>query len=267
MGNELVSFEQRFMVPSENKTDWATPRSAFSTRGGVLKYGTGDSAEEMPGNQCAAIILDGIYENAFYAEKFDSDNPVPPSCYAMGRKLKEMQPHPAMEDFPEYFKPEHGDCHTCPQNKFGTADTGRGKACKNGVRLLVIPAGIYTPERKGSKDLVLDMFTDPKDYETADMVTLKVPPTSQKFWSKYVQQVRGTHRVDHYAVVTRIFLEHDDKDQYHVCFEMLERLPDELAPVIIRRHQEAQDSIIQPYQPPQERAAPAQRGGLKGLRR
>jgi hypothetical protein len=235
----------------------------LSTRGGVLKFGD----EEMPGNQACVIVLDCVHENTLYTERFDDDKRASPICYAFGRDSDEMAPHPSMAQHPEYFVAQNATCSGCPANAWGSADTGRGKACQNRRRLALIPAGYYEP-RRGSRDFDLHLFQDEKDFQTADVAFLRLPVTSVENWSRYVQQVAATkHRPPH-GVLTRVFLEPDPKKQYKVCFEMVEDIPDELAELVIGRNEEAQRVVIQGYSPPDATPAAAlPQGSLRGLRR
>lgn len=233
----------------------------LSTRGGVLAFGD----DEMPGNQACVIVLDSLKENTFYPEKFDPDTQNPPRCYAFGRGAEEMGPHPSMQVDLEYFQPQAESCDVCPMNEWGSADKGRGKACGNRRRLTLIPAGFYAPKR-GSRDFELEIFDDPKHFQTADMAFLKLPVTSVKEWAKYVTQLSAAVRRPPHGVITRLFLEQHANDQFHVRFEMIEEVPDELAQIIMDRHDAALEQPITGYSPPQEVEQP-EKGSLKGLRR
>lgn len=237
----------------------------LSTKGGILKFGE----ETMPGNQVCVIILDALLENTAYEGKFDPNDSKPPRCYAFGRldEQKEMAPHPSMEAFPEYFIPQSESCATCPLNEYGSAETGRGKACQNRARLALLPAGFYSPKR-GSKDFDLELFSDPDHFKTADIAHIKLPVLSVKNYFKFVNDVAAAHRRPPHGVIARVYVEPDEKAQFKVCFEMLEEVPDELAEIIFARNEEAMAQKIGGYQPPQEKpAAQQQAGSLRGLRR
>lgn len=264
MSNEIVSYDKQWadQAVKATESERLSTGTFLSTRGGQLALGE----EVLPGAQCAVIILDAVYENTFYAEKFDDQNPMPPVCYAFGRVGDEMSPHPSMQADLNYFQPQADTCKGCKLNEWGSADKGRGKACQERRRLTLMPAGFYTP-RRGSKDMDLELFDDPKHYAAADAVFLKTPVTSVEAWAKYVHQIASTvHRPPH-GVVTRIFLEPHAKYQYTVNFEMIEMVPDELAQIVMQRHEAATQMQIGGYLPPEEKAPPAQRGSLRGLRR
>ncbi len=263
MGQEIVNYDEVWAKASQVAAaqEPQTGGTSLSTRGGILSFGE----EELPGNQACVIILDAVRENTYYAEKFDSDNPAAPTCYAFGRGSEEMAPHHTMQADPEYFVPQHDACDGCPMNEWGSADQGRGKACQNRRRLALIPAGFYTP-KKGSRDFDLEMFNDPAHFQTVDIAFIKLPVMSVKEWAKYVTNLSASVRRPPHGVITRLFLEPDPKSQYRVHFEMIEELPNELAAAIMARHEEATKAVIQGYTAPQaEEAKPA--GTLRGLRR
>ncbi len=264
MGNDLVAFKERFEADAAQYAEQEPLGSGtfISTRGGVLTFGE----EQLPGNQLCAVVLDAVWENTYYREKWTEENPQAPSCYAFGRKEAEMAPHQSMQSDPEYFYPEHSQCTGCPHSVWGSADTGKGKACQNRRRLALLPAGIYKPKR-GSRDFDLDLFTEPGHFQSADIAMIKLPTTSVKEWAKYVQQVAASSNRPPYGVITHLFLEPHPKHQFHVKFEMIDTIPDDLAAIIIARHEEAAANIVTPYTRPQERDAAPASGALRGLRR
>lgn len=249
-----------------------TPQTAstfLSTRGGTLSFGE----EEMVGNQACVIIMDDVQENTLYEGKFNPDDMQPPICYAFkrpGDMETEMAPHESMQVDLTYFEPQNDVCKGCPHNEYGSADTGRGKACQNRARLTLIPAGFYTPKR-GSRDFDLEIFDDPAHYRTAEMAFIKLPVMSVKEYYKFKAQTAAALSRPPHGVIARLFLEPDAKAQYKVCFEVIEEVPDELAEIIMARHDEALAMPFKGYQPPEEKP-PAhtqnpRQGSLKGLRR
>ena len=220
--------------------------SFLSIRGGILKF----QDTEMPGNQACVIILDSVRENTYYGAKFDEDNPMPPKCYAFGRGGEEMAPHISMAAAPAWFEPQSETCQTCPFDKFGSADVGRGKACQDRRRIALIPAGFYSP-KKNSRDFDLELITEPKHYQTADIAFLKLPVMSVKPWSSFVTQVSSIYTRPPAGVLTRLFVVPDAKAQYKVQFEVIDLVPDELAAIVMARVDEAVKAIIQPYNPPE----------------
>lgn len=250
MGTEVTKYDEKFAEMAAGYANSERVSGRFiSTRGGVLTF----EDEQLPGNQMCVVVLDYIHERTYYTKKFDSDaeSNLPPVCYALHRPEdpEEMAPHPSMQADPSYFQPQHHECRTCPMNEWGTADTGRGKACGERRRLALLPAGYYTP-RRGSRDFDLNFITDPAHYEAADIAYLKLPVTSVKEWARYVTQLRSAHHRPPAAVVTHIYIEPDPKSQFKIKFDLIDLLPDTMYETILRRHEEAKGSIIFGYPSP-----------------
>lgn len=261
----LVAIQAKLAEQAQAKASQiaVTAGGAFlSTRSGTLSF----DDEAMPGNQVCVVITDDVFENTYYEGKWDPNAITSPKCYAFSREKLELAPHPSMQNHPDYFEPQNDVCQTCLKNEWGSADTGKGKACQNRLRLTLVPAGRYIP-KKGSKDLDLDLFADGEHFAEADPVFLKLPPTSVEEYAKYVSQLSSAHSLPPHGVFTRIYCEPHPKHQFHVKFEMIERVPDDLLCVVMERHEKATEMPFSPYTPPEEPEAAATAGGLKGLRR
>lgn len=261
MGRDITRYDEKWAREAEKYAgeEKVTGGAFISTRGGVLSF----DDEELPGNRMCVVILDAVRENTYYAGKFDPDNVLPPVCYAFGRSDDEMEPHHTM-DVDEYFEPQAESCSVCPFAEWGSSDTGRGKACSNRRRLALIPAGIYS-KRRGSRDYDLELFDDPEHFEEADIAYLKLPVTSVKNWSQYVNSLNKNVQRPPYGVITEIALVPDKKSQFKLEFELIEEIDDELAEIIMDRHKSAADGIESGYAPPRD--DDGARKGLKGLRK
>jgi hypothetical protein len=262
MGQELVAIHEKLAQQAEHVAQTEQLRSGLfiSTKSGVLSIGD----DQLPGNQMCVVIIDWIRENTFYQSKWQPGDVSPPTCYALARDNEHMGPHPSMQDYPDVFLPQHDECKGCPKNEWGSADTGRGKACANRRRLVLLPAGLYTP-KKGSRDFDLDLFTDPQHFAESDAAFLKLPATSVEEWARYVAQLSAGHRLPPHGVITRLYSEPHDKHQFHIKFEMLEKLSDDLLPAVMARHEAAREAVLVGYQPPEETEQP--QTGLRNLRR
>lgn len=109
-----------------------------------------------------SIVLDFVNYNTFYPEAYSRDKIVPPTCWALGREIAAMSPS---ENVP---KPQHDGCARCPKNQFKSAATGRGKACRNTVRLALVPADANV---------------------NSDILALHVNPKALTGWGKYVRRL------------------------------------------------------------------------------
>lgn len=207
----------------------------FSLRGGTLSF---DDAP-LPGNQMIVVIVDAIMENVYYEGRYDPDTPQSPTCFAFGRDEKDMEPHIIVTDAGQAQSTE--GCAKCEHNEFGSADTGRGKACRNTRRLALIPAGI---NKKGEVELI----EDEDHYKNSAIAFMKIPVTSLKGYSAFVKQVANSLRRPPHGIFTKIRVVPDQKTQFRVLFEPVEQIPNELMATIMERHKEAKATIDFPYQ-------------------
>lgn len=229
----------------------------ISLRGGILKLGD----YVLPGNQMAAVIVDAVFENTWFATRFDPNVIAPPNCYALGRADNEMAP--AMPDH-KHFTPQSQSCTGCPQAEWGSSDTGRGKACSNKRRLGLLAAGIYT-QQKGSREWDLDLFDGQEHYAGADLMVLRLPVTSVRNFSEYVQSLAASHQRAPYAAFTRIYAEPDTRSQFQVHFELIEMVPNHLLMTLRERSMKADTELMRGYEPPEEQ--PEQPAPAKGFQR
>lgn len=235
---ELLRYAQR----GQKIAEAAGSTGAWLTfKGGVLKFRNAD----LKDNECEMVILDAVLENQFYKDAFDPDAPANPVCFAFGRELSEMAPHASVTDR------QHTTCTGCPQNAWGSGDKGRGKACKNVNRLAVIPWSGGTVEQ----------------IEAAEIAFAKLPVTSVKNFSAYVNNLLQKTNRPPLAFVTRMYVERDAKTQFQVKFEMLQALDKKLLPAVLARVKEAEKVIVpdNPYPPVESKqaATPARKPGRR----
>lgn len=279
MGTEITNYQAE-LAQYAKQAAAAEPVNAgtwLSTRGGELTI----DGEALPGAQAAVIILDSYRENTYYGgEKFDPDDPKPPVCYAFARDedAAAMQPHwSSMEADKSYFFPQHwsgstlGDgvpegCDGCPMNQWGSANTGRGKACQNRRRLLLIPAGMYMP-RKNSRDFDLQLFDEVSAFQQAALTQFKIPVTSVQPWAKYVNQLASSVQRPPFGVVTRLAVVPDAKTQYQVTFDMVDLVPEGFIGTLLERYKTARDIPFQGYLPPETKQQNARGQQFRGGRR
>ena len=203
---------------------------------GVSASGFSVGGEDI-GPEMNVVILDYVNENQYYAEKYDADNPSPPVCFAFARKEKDLKPHEASTD------PQHDKCEGCPMNAYGTSETGKGKACKNVMRLAMITEG------------------DLEDIENAEVHMMKVSVTNVKHFTAYIDKLRNPNlnlgkKPMPFQVVTTIKVKPVKKTQIELSFEMVEEVPAEVRSALIAKVTAQLDKTITAYQPKSEEAAP-----------
>lgn len=205
----------------------------FSLKGGTLSW----NDAPLPNNQMAVIIVDSILENVFYEGRYDPDTPQAPSCFAFGRDDKEMKPHELVF---ENNSNQHDFCSGCEMNEWGTAETGRGKACRNVRRLAMIPAGILENGK-------FKIFEEDDHFESTAIGFMKLPVTSVKGYAAFVKQIAGALKRPPHGVITRVSVVPDSKSQFKVTFEPIMSVPNEIMRAVMKRHEEAQSVIDFPY--------------------
>lgn len=229
----------------------------FSLKSGILCW----QDAPLPNNQMAVVILDSVLENVFYEGKYDPDTPQGPVCFAFGREEKTLAPHQIVIDAGNQQCGTSGLCEGCDMNEWGSADVGRGKACRNTRRLALIPAGTFNQAGK------FELIEDTEHFESTAIGFMKLPVMSVKGYASFVKQVAGALRRPPFGIVTKVKVVPDPKSQFKVIFEPIMNLPDELMGAIMKRHEEAKSTIDFPYQPNEEEAAPPPKRGSRAVQK
>ena len=207
----------------------------ISTRGGRLSY----HDTPLKNNEMTVIVLAALIENVYYPGKFDPDKPASPICFAFSTDGEEMAPHEKAHE------PQNGTCAGCPHDEWGSSDTGKGKACKNGRRIAVMA--------------MEDVSVDAIDH--GEIAQLNIPVMSVRGYSAYVKDLAMSAGLPAFAWQTRIWLEADPKSQFRVCFQAVDKkpIPEKFYPAILRRVKEAEKLIDQPYVFVEQTEAPAKK--------
>jgi len=195
----------------------------ISTRGGKLAY----HGVPLRDNKVTVIVLAALIENAYYEGPYDPDNPRAPSCFAFSEDGENMEPHDKSHD------KQSEACDGCPHNEWGSADRGRGKACKNIRRLALLSCENVTAQA----------------VEEGEIATLSVSVTSVKGWSAYARAL-ALNGAAPWAWQTEISLERPEgKDFSNLFFQSADRkaIPDKFYPAILKRVHEAEKLLEQPY--------------------
>lgn len=201
-GKSIVKWDEelaKLAKDSTSKMD-VSSNKFISIRGGKLTFG----GQEMPGNELRCVVLAYTLENQYYVGRFDPSNPAPPICYSFGLDKDEMAPHEKSSD------PQHSECSSCPLNQYESdPNGGRGKACKNVIRLAVIAE------------------SDLEDLDNAEVVYMKVPTTSTKNFLAYAKkQIGETLKRPFWSVITNIKVEQDNETAVKVFFSLAEKIDD-----------------------------------------
>jgi hypothetical protein len=124
-----------------------------------------------------AVIVDHVTRRKFYDRVFDRKNPCPPACAASSREVAGMVP---MQGVPDK---QANDCTGCPNNMWGSAAQGDGKACKESRYLALIPEDADA---------------------TTELSFLELSPTALKPFDSYAKSVASSLQLPLFGVVTTI---------------------------------------------------------------
>lgn len=199
---------------------------AISFRGGQIAW----QGNPIPGNRLPCVVLDTVFENRWYDTPFNAEQPSNPACFAISRVEEELAAHEEAE------KPQggtDGKCEGCPKNAWGSDPRGgRGKACAQTRRLVLMPASA---------------INSAQDIQKSEVAIAKLPVTSVRYWSAYVNQLAGTVKRPAYTVVTEIYTEPHPKHQFHVHFTMVKPISNDLIGPLREKIALAENYLLAPY--------------------
>lgn len=233
----IVPWEEKFLAYAKQTTEQVKNvggGGGLSVRFGRGSINIGDA--KVPGGKLECVILGSCALNKWYGSDYDPNDAQPPDCYAFAVVTDdpEMRPHPQAPN------KQNDNCATCPKNAFGSAKTGRGKACGNTIRLGLVVA----------KDV-----EDAEGAATAEMATASVSPTNQRYYAEYVNALAEDHGRPPWAVVTEISSYDDPKTQIRLDFKMSELIEDDdVLNALEARFLKIQDKLQTPYQAPVAKA-------------
>jgi hypothetical protein len=198
-----------------------------SLKAGVMTIG----GSPIAGNKLPAIILVAAYRNTFYKGRYDPNNIVNPNCFAFGLSDEGLAPGERVRS------PVHATCAGCPNAEWGTdLNGGRGKACKESRRLVMIPASVL-----GSENPV-------EAVKTAEMAVVDIPVTSVRNFSQYINVLSTSVGLPMQAVVTEIWPTPDAKSQFKLNFKGINAVPtEEILNAIMLRAPDAERIGLEGY--------------------
>lgn len=237
-GTKVANFDEMMKAKAAmyKKTVAAVSLGQFiSFKSGVL------SVDKSPikDNRLDIVILDFVLCNTYYPGKFDANNSKPPACYAFAREAEGMAPHEQVKN------PQHGKCDGCEFNEFGSANEGRGKACKNSIRAACVAADGLTA----------------KNVSQAELRYIQVPVTSVPGFAGFVRQCGEVLHKAPFMVICEMAVVPDVKTQIKVTFNPKESIKDKaLLEGLYRRSEAVEKQIMFPFPEEQEQAGHGARG-------
>lgn len=179
--------------------------------------------QPVPNNTADVRVLAAISERAWYDGPYDPDSPQVPACYA----LDSGEPHPDAID------PQADLCADCPKNKWGTAPPrpgsnvpGKGKACREGARLVVVPAGV--------------------PLKSAPMYMAKIPVTSLSAVNNFVSRCNQSSKLTG-EFITTMNVTDDKKSFFKVHLNIKEHTSDMDMLLLLNKQEEAYQLAMTPY--------------------
>lgn len=223
-GTEIIDVEALLAGMAKQATKSEKPSSSvISFKSGMISY----NKTPAPGNQMDVIIIASTHTNAYYEGKYDPDNIASPVCFAYSPDGENMSPHPKSS------KPQHDNCATCPMNQWKSdPNGGKGKACKNGRSLAVIPAD-----------------TKPEEVLNAEVAVASLPVTSVANFSNYVNKVATLFNRPPLGLITKLKTTPDMKTQFKVLFENMDLLGADMLVPLIKKAELAAPMLIREYEP------------------
>jgi hypothetical protein len=226
MSNELESTDAIKKRLDEQLERQAAQAASLRTTGSYITFKNATlkvDGQPVPNNTADVRVLAALSERAWYDGPFDPDNAQVPVCYA----LDSEEPHPESKD------PQSDTCKECPKNKWGSAPPrpgstlpGKGKACREGARLIMVPAGI--------------------PLKNAPMYTAKIPVTSLNAVTTFVGRCQAAAKLMG-EFVTTLSVTEDKKSFFKVHLTLKEHTPDMDINLLLNRQEEAYQLAMTPY--------------------
>lgn len=174
LSNEVANIKDQIGQSSSNKLSLEPTGDFVLPDGGNL------------GNEIQIVIVDFASHNKFYDQAYNSQNPAPPACYAIGAPASQggsgiasMAPE---KDSPDIQSPT---CGPCPLNQFGSGAGGKSKACQNRRVAAVLIVDPENPEAHNEPD--------------APIYTLDLSPSNIKAFDGAISM--ATKSLGHYIKV------------------------------------------------------------------
>ena len=177
--------------------------------------------EPVKDNKLPIAIIDTVLAKAYYDQPYEEGSPSTPVCYAFHLSdPTKFVPHDAS---PNKQAPA---CVGCEHNKFGTALVGKGKACKDEIRVMgVVPSD--------------------EDFTGAESRMMTITGNSLKTWNDYISQLKMIERSPR-TVVTVVSTE-PFKAAFRQTFAHHDDLTPEQFNALKSRREAAKIQMMQPY--------------------
>lgn len=216
MSNELVSVQERMAQQLARQSEAA---QGLRSTGAFISFKNANlkvDGVSIPNNTVDVRVLAIVGERTYYAGDYDADEVQVPDCYA----LDSEEPHP------EAHNKQSDVCAACPKNKWGTGKRGRGKACREGARLVVCPANV--------------------PLKSAALYTAKIPVTSLSTVTTFSSRCTQANKLSG-EFVTALSCVEDKKSFFKVHLNIKEISTDLNMEDLLAKQDQAYELAMQPY--------------------
>ena len=224
MPNEVVDVSEKIKQQLERQAGaiaaLRSTGSFITFKNAILKV----DGTPIQGNSVEVRVLAVVGERAWYSDAYDPDVAQIPACYSLNGA---GVPHEQSKD------QQSAVCEDCPKNKWGSAPPrpgsskpSRGKACREGARVIVIPASL--------------------PIKTAPLYQAKVPVTSLTEVSTFVSRCTQSNKLMG-EFVTHLSVTDDKKSFFKVHLNIKELSSDIDPTILLQRQEEAYELAMQPY--------------------
>jgi hypothetical protein len=222
--NEIESvdaIQARIQAQLERQAEAAktmrTTGSYISFKNATLKV----DGQPVPNNMADVRVLAAIGERVWYRNAYSADVAQVPDCYA----LDADEPHPQAKS------PQNEGCIDCERNKWGSAvdsrgNPTRGKACREGARIIVVPANV--------------------PLKSAPMYTAKVPVTSLNAVTAFTSRCAQSQKLSG-EFVTTLSCTEDKKSFFKVHLAIKEHTADLDPMLLMKKQDEGYQLAMTPY--------------------
>jgi hypothetical protein len=211
MSTAIIDIETQLATELNELDKTVAPPSGhrISLRGKIFTFPDGKTS---PG-PITAVVLDWRSVNAYYKSAYHSQKIEPPSCFAIAKDHTKLKPSDNGSD------PQANACESCQRNEWGSAPGGgRGKACKNKIRIAIVP-----PDAKED--------TPPR--------TIDLAPSSATAFTNFANRIKG--QLGLLPLQTQVTIAFDPNADYpKLTFADPEPRPEELLGMMFEIRQASQ---------------------------
>lgn len=175
----MADFEKQMAAQAETdsaRVGTGSDGAFMSIKGGKFTFQEADL-----GNELEVVILGFVHEKAYYDGNYDPDVLTAPACFAVADNMDDLAPYKGVA------KEQASACAECWADEFGTAATGRGKACRDFRKIMFISTE--------------DLDAEPANIQIA---LQRVPPTSIKNFDKFIKGIGKVNKRPSYGVITNM---------------------------------------------------------------